>query len=308
VTTTPLEGSNRPAGSRHLRVAAVQTGPPRADPSGSVEHGFELGCGAAEELDLLVFPELFARPFWCVGLSDPKYFAWAEALSGETLATGQELARRSRCHAVIPFFEKGSTEGEYYNSAALVDPNGDLIPGRLPSGRSVPVYRKNSVSAFNWDGSVNDEKYYFRDGLGYPVFDTEVGTMGILLCYDRWFSEAWRILALQGAEVVCVPSASIGPASELFVASIRTWAAENVVYAIAVNRAGREIVDGITTEYFGQSCVVSPRGTVVASAAGKTADAVAVADIDLDEVQRARLDLTMYRDRRPELYGRIVEP
>ncbi|MGH9244836.1 MAG: carbon-nitrogen hydrolase family protein [Acidimicrobiales bacterium] len=287
----------------------MQTGPPGATPAESVERGFELArVASGDPLDLIVFPELFARPFWCVGLSDRKYFSWAEPVSGETLATARALARRTGCHAVVPFFERGRTEGEHYNSAALVGPDGDLIPGRLPSGDSVAVYRKNAVSSYNWGGSINDEKYYFREGPGFPVFDTDLGTIGILICYDRWFPEAWRVLALQGAEVICVPNASVGSASDLFVASMQTWAAQNVVYAIAVNRGGCETLDGIATEYYGLSCIVSPRGQLIANTPFGAPEAVVIADLDLDEVRLARLDLTMYRDRRPELYGRLGEP
>jgi N-carbamoylputrescine amidase len=100
----------------------------------------------------------------------------------------------------------------------------------------------------------------------------------------------------------------MGSASELFVGSIQTWATQNVVFVIAANRAGCETIDGITTKCYGLSCVASPRGEVIARAPLHLPDTVAIADIDLDEVHRARLNLTMYRDRRPELYGRRAAP
>ena len=113
----------------------------------------------------------------------------------------------------------------------VIGPDGSLIPGLLPSGEEVPVYRKNAISSYNWGGAVNDEKYYFRHGPGFPTFPTAIGRLGVLVCYDRWFSEAWRVLALEGAEVICVPNASSGAVSELFVPSIRTWSAQNVVFS-----------------------------------------------------------------------------
>lgn len=286
-----------------MRVAAVQTGPVDDRPSIAVRRAFnQLG---EDQPDLVVFPELFSLPFWCVGHINHSYFALAEDLEGETLTTAREEAARRGCHAVVPFFERGNIAGEYYNSAAVLGPDGSLIPGVLPSGEETPVYRKNAISSYNWGGAVNDEKYYFRPGPGFPIFPTTVGKVGVLVCYDRWFSEAWRLLALAGAEVICVPNASSGAVSELFIPSIRTWSAQNIVFSIAVNRAGRETVDGVTTPFYGLSCVASPRGKLLA-AAPEAEPGVASAVIDPEEVSAARLDQTMYRDRRPELYAPLA--
>ena len=282
-----------------MRVAGVQTGPAGDRPAAAVRRAFRrLG---ETDADLVVFPELFSRPFWCVGHTCQDFFAWAEDLEGETLTAAREEVRKRACHAVVPFFERGRIPGEYFNSAAVLGPDGSVVPGVLPGGETVPVYRKNAISSYNWGGSVNDEKYYFRPGPGYPVFTTGIGRIGVLICYDRWFPEAWRLLALAGAEVICVPNASSGAVSELFVPSIRTWSAQNVVFSAAVNRAGRETVGGVTTEYYGLSCLVSPRGRLLA-AAPEGEPGVATAQIDLAEVAAARMDQTTYRDRRPELY------
>jgi N-carbamoylputrescine amidase len=292
-------------------VAVAQTGPPSGPPASVVDRYFAEVASVAEAsggrggLDLVVFPEIFSRPFWCVGLGDAAYFDWAEPIDGPTVTRAREAARRLGCHAVVPFFERGDRTGEYHNSAAVVGPDGELVDGVLPDGRRLPVYRKNALSAFNWNGARNDEKHYFREGEGFPVFATAIGTVGVLICYDRWFPEAWRVLGLAGADLVCVPNASTGAGGDLFVASMRTWAAQNVVYAIGVNRAGVETVGGVTTSYYGRSCVVSPRGVVLAEAPDDQ-PATLVAALDIGEVARARLDLTMYRDRRPDIYGPVV--
>lgn len=285
-----------------MLIAAVQTGPAVGTSAEMVARSFELIANSlGPQPDLVIFPELFSLPFWCVGLSDPKYFAWAEPIGGETVATGASYAKRFRCHAVVPFFEKGNLDGEYYNSAAVLGPDGELIPGILPGGQSTPVYRKNAISSYNWEGSRNDEKYYFRVGPGYPVFHTEIGKLGVLICYDRWFPEAWRVLALQGVDIVAVPNASAGQ-SGLFQSTMRTWAAENIVFVVGTNRAATEVVDGIGSNFYGLSCVVSPRGELMSSAGGDAPNQVINADVDLDEIRQARFDRTMYRDRRPELY------
>jgi beta-ureidopropionase len=267
-----------------------------------------LASAARPRPDLVVLPELFANPFWCVGLADPGYFAWAEGLDGPVLTGLGRLAADLGAVVVAPFFERGEVAGEYYNSVAVLDRSGQLVPGRLPSGRRVATYRKHAVSQFRWDAAVNDEKFYFRPGDGFPTFATDVGRLGVLICYDRWFPEAWRVLALAGAEVICVPNASLGDVADLFLPSMRTCAAQNLTYVVATNRAGVEEVEGRKSRYYGLSCIVGPRGDVLA-VAGEAEPGVAVgADLDLGRIAEVRTRQTMYRDRRPELYGPVTEP
>jgi N-carbamoylputrescine amidase len=216
-----------------MRVAAIQTGPANPDRKANLETAVAQLQEIEPRPDLVVFPELFALPFWCVGLSHPRYFDWAEGLDGPTLTTLGAAARAMRNYVLAPFFERGGVEGEYFNSAALLGPDGRPIPGRLPSGERVPTYRKNAISAYQWDGHENDEKYYFRPGCGFPVFDIGLGKVGILICYDRWYPEAWRVLALQGAQIILVPNASEGYVSEMFVPLIRACAAQHLVFAVA---------------------------------------------------------------------------
>lgn len=293
-----------------MSVAAVQTGPVTGDVAASAAAAASLAKTASDAPDLIVFPELYTRPFWCLGHSDPARFDWAEETDGPTVRAAADLARSTGATVVAPFFERGAVEGEYYNSAAVIGPDGRLVPGRLPDGGQVLTYRKNAISAYRWDDQVNDEKYYFRPGPGFAVFDTPKARLGVLICLDRWFPEAWRVLALAGAEVICVVNASAGPVSDLFEASMRTCAAQNVVFAVAVNKVGQETVDtgtgAVSADYYGSSCVIDPWGKVLAAAGSEAPEAI-VADIDTAAVAKARLERTMYRDRRPELYGPIAE-
>jgi N-carbamoylputrescine amidase len=294
-----------PPAGRPLHALAVQTGPADESLEANLEAAAAAAAGA-EGADLVVFPELFSRPFWCLGDSDPRFFEWAEDLQGPTLTAGAEWARRWSATVVVPFFERGSIAGEYYNSAAVIGPDGELIEGSLPDARAVRTYRKNAVSAYRWGDQVNDEKFYFRPGSGYAVFDTPQARIGVLICLDRWFPEAWRVLALAGAEVVCVVNASQGSVSDLFVPSMRTCAAQNLVFVVAVNKVGEETVGARSVRYYGQTCIVDPLGDVVAAAGGDNDEAVA-AELRLEDVRTVRLERTIYRDRRPELYGSLVQ-
>lgn len=292
----------------NARAVAVQTGAASVDLRANLQATRELILSLRERPDLVVLPELFSRPFWCTGFSDQRFLSWAEDLEGPTLTAMREVAKESGATVVVPFFERGELAGEYYNSAAVVDRDGEVVGGVLPSGESVLTYRKNAISAFRWDDQVNDEKFYFRPGAGFPVFRTDIGTIGVLICYDRWYPEAWRVLALQGAEVICVVNASHGSVSDMFVPSMRACAAQNLVFVVAVNRGGHESFEGHTVDYYGLSCIVGPTGELLGCANDGEPHRTVSAQVDLDEVQRQRTRQTMYRDRRPDLYGIISDP
>lgn len=291
-----------------LRLGAIQTGPASDDRDANLRRVAGLVAQLEPRPDVVVLPELFSVPFWCVGFHDPGYLDWAEPLDGPTVSAMAEVARAVGTHMVVPFFERGEREGEYFNSAALLDPDGAVVPGRLPDGRQIPTYRKNAISSYAWDGHVNDEKWYFRPGDGFPVFVTRFGPVGILICYDRWYPEAWRMLALQGALAVFVSNASEGYVSDLFVPSMRTCAAQNVLFTVAVNRAGTERIGAVETHYYGRSCIAGPRGEVLAEAAEAAPDVAITADVDLPDVAASRRRLWVFRDRRPELYGLVADP
>jgi predicted amidohydrolase len=295
-----------PPGGRPATAVAVQTGPASGDLEENLRAAGKLARGAEVRQALVVFPELFSRPFWCLGMSDPRYLIWAEPVAGPTVSFAAELAADLESVVVAPFFERGAVAGEHFNSVAVIGPDGRLLPGRLPDGTPVSVYRKNAASAYRWGEAVNDEKYYFKPGSGFAVFDTPLARIGVLICLDRWFPEAWRVLALRGAEVICVVNASAGDVDTLFVPMMQVCAAQNVVFTVAANRVGDEEVAGRHATYYGQSCIADPAGKVLAQASRDTPEAL-VATFDLDQVADVRQRRTMYRDRRPELYGAITE-
>lgn len=291
---------------RPVTAVAVQTGPVSGDLDENLRAAGKLARSASVRQALFVFPELFSRPFWCLGMSDPRYLSWAEPVTGPTVSFAAELAADLESVVVAPFFERGAMAGEHFNSVAVVGPDGRLLRGRLPDESPVGVYRKNAVSAYRWGEAVNDEKYYFKPGSGFAIFDTPLARIGVLICLDRWFPEAWRVLALRGAEVICVVNASAGDVDALFVPMMQVSAAQNIVFTVAVNRVGDEEVAGRHATYYGQSCIADPAGKVLAQASRDTLEVLA-ASLDLDQVVEVRQRRTMYRDRRPELYAAITE-
>ena len=147
------------------------------------------------------------------------------------------------------------------------------------------------------------EKFYFKPGnLGFPVFETPLGKIGILICYDRHFPEAARALGLAGAELVLIPVASPRlQAREVFMKELMAMAIANQVFIAAVNRVGEENGD----PFYGSSLICDPRGNIVAQA-GSEDNEVLVADIDLAEVAEIRNSWLFYRDRRPDAYGALI--
>jgi predicted amidohydrolase len=289
-----------------VKIIVVQLGPLGEDKDANVQGVLDVLDSLRDSRpDFVLFPELATTPFFAIGLKNQAYFDLAETVPGPTTELVGAKAKELGCHVILPLFERGQLEGQYYNSAVVIGPDGKVIPGILPDGRAVPTYRKNYISDYHWgEGLENDEKFYFGLGPGYPVFDTEKGRIGILICYDRWFPEGYKILALQGAQIVFVPVASTGFVGDLFVAGLRTHAAENAFAVVGCNKAGDEKVGDRTAHYYGLSCIVGIRGEVLAEAP-KDVPATIEATVDLDAIKAARRRLFVLRDRRPELYGLI---
>lgn len=265
-----------------------------------------LDQAARKEPDYAVFPELSTTQFWCVGLKNGKFFGWAEPLPGPTAKLFGQKAKEHCFHIILPIFEKGRVEGEYFNSAVVINPDGDLLAGVMSDGsESIPT-RKNYISDYAWEHGQNDEKFYFRQGEGHPIYPTKKARIGILICYDRWFVEAWRCMALNGAEIVFVPSGSAGYVKEMFVCLLKACAAQNIVYVAACNKSGIESVNGKKTNYFGLSCLIAPDGQVLGKSS-KNSPEIVTADMDLDLIGKVRQTLCIYRDRRTSLYKRLIE-
>jgi N-carbamoylputrescine amidase len=251
---------------------------------------------AADGAAIIGFQELFYGPYFGI-VPDQKYYSYVETIPGPTVERFQALARELNMVIVLPIYEV-ENEGEYYNTAAVIDADGSLL------GK----YRKHHIPNLPqfW------EKFYFRPGnLGYPVFNTAVGRVGVYICYDRHFPEGWRELGLGGAQIVFNPSATKpGLSNRLWEIEQPAAAAANQYFIAANNRIGRESQEfgDEAVEFYGSSYFADPRGNFVGDIASTDREEIVTRDLNLDEITRTRNDWQFYRDRRPESYTKTVRP
>jgi N-carbamoylputrescine amidase len=248
-------------------------------------------------VQVLCFQEVFTQPYFCPS-QDRKWYAAAEKIpDGPTTQLMQEYAKKYNMVIVVPIYEEHMT-GVYYNTAAVIDADGKYL------GK----YRKTHIPQVD-PGFY--EKFFFKPGdLGYPVFDTAYLKLGVYICYDRHFPEGWRALALNGAEYIVNPSATVAGLSKyLWELEQPASAAANGVFIGAINRIGTEEPWASTHnmgEFYGSSYIVNPRGAIEAQASYGD-DELLVHEIDLDMVREVRDIWQFFRDRRPDLYGPLTD-
>jgi beta-ureidopropionase len=248
---------------------------------------------AAAGAKVLCFQELFYGPYFCQ-VQDRQYYSYTEAIpDGETTEVMRELAASTGMVLIVPMYEV-EQPGVYYNTAAVIDADGTYL------GK----YRKHHLPQLPgfW------EKFYFRGGnLGWPVFETAVGKVGVYICYDRHFPEGWRALGLAGAQIVFNPSAtSRGLSSHLWKLEQTASAVANGYFVGAVNRVGIEPLGD--DDFYGTSYFADPRGVIIGGPASDNDEEVVVRDLDLDLIAEVRETWQFYRDRRPDAYGPLVAP
>jgi len=269
-----------------MKLAAVQL-KAGADRSETISRARDLvDDAAAQGAHIVLLPEMFAVPF-VQPEPDPDYFVHAETLDGPSNSMAAEASRRHGITVVSSVFEASAVPGVYHNTACT------YVDGERRS-----VYRKSHLPFSNGF----PEKFYFRPGETPPeVVDTGQTRVGTVICYERHFPELSRIVALDGGSVLCVPVASASaPMKEVFQLELRAHAVFNSMFVVCANRHG---VEGVK-EYFGLSAVYGPNGEVLATAPDD-ADGLAIAEVDLAQVDEIRRRRPFLRDRRPELYGRV---
>ena len=255
-------------------------------------------AAAAKGANVVLLQELFATPYFCQDQS-PDYFKLAAPLEGNPLvAEMADLAKSLNVVLPISFFEKAGHA--HFNSLAMIDADGTVLG----------VYRKSHIPV----GPGYHEKYYFTPGdTGFKVWRTRFGILGAGVCWDQWFPEAARAMALMGAEALLYPTA-IGsePPPAPPIDSRDHWrrvmqghAAANCMPLIAANRIGVEKGQAGELTFYGSSFVADATGAVVTEL-GRNEEGTAVATIDLDEITKLRASWGLFRDRRPDLYGALT--
>ena len=251
---------------------------------------------AKKGASLVLIPELFQRHYFCQK-ENYDFFEFAEDVNdSKTLKHYQEVAKRLHLVLPISFFERHLNS--YFNSLAMIDADGTILG----------VYRKSHIPT----GECYEEKFYFSPGdTGFMVFKTAAGVIGAGICWDQWFPETARCLALKGAEILLFPTA-IGSEPVLPHDSSAHWqnvmkghAAANITPLLAANRIGEEKAGDSSMTFYGKSFIANEHGEKVQEF-GREEEGILYQEFDLDEIKKTRRNWGVFRDRRPDLYDDIL--
>lgn len=290
---------------RNVTVAAVQMSCTTV-PSENITHADSLVRIAAEKgAQIVLLPELFERQYFCQERHYDYYKFAQPAEENNAVCHFRKVAAELGIVILVSFYERDGNR--LFNSEAVIDADGSLLG----------IYRKTHIP----DDHYYQEKFYFIPGdTGFKVFDTAFAKIGVGICWDQWFPETARCLALGGAELIFYPTA-IGSEPILGCDSMEHWqrcmqghAASNIVPVIAANRYGTENVEPSAENggqksaltFYGSSFITDETGAIVCLSP-RSGDDVLVHTFDLSSIADARLEWGLYRDRRPKCYGVITE-
>ena len=246
---------------------------------------------------IILLQELFETPYCCSDTNNEN-FDLAKKLSDQpTIKKMQAIAKEREVVLPISFFEKSGLV--YFNSIVVIDADGSIIGH----------YRKSHIPDF----PLYEEKFYFTPGdTGFRVFDTKFAKIGIGICWDQWFPEAARVMALMGAELLLYPTAIGSELDKPDLDSKNHWqntmcghAAANIMPVIASNRIGQESSNDLSMEFYGSSFISNHLGELV-SEADRESEKIITHTFDLDLIKQYRRDWGVYRDRRTDLYNEIL--
>ena len=251
---------------------------------------------AKKGANIILLQELFQTPYFCIQY-DEEIFKLAQTFdNNKILDEMSKIAKDLNVVLPISFFEKDNNA--YFNSIAVINADGNIL------GK----YRKSHIP----DGPGYLEKYYFNPGnTGFKVWETKFGKIGIGICWDQWFPEAARIMALKGAEILFYPTA-IGDELMSEYDSSSAWqrvmqghAAANIVPVVASNRIGSETIKDQTNGFYGKSFICDRTGNII-SEASKDKEEIIIAEIDIEENHLFRRNWGLFRDRRVDLYKELL--
>ncbi|MCQ2012698.1 N-carbamoylputrescine amidase [Clostridium butyricum] len=246
--------------------------------------------------NIVLLQELFETPYFCQTESYEYLNIATSVKDNRAVNHFKEIAKELEIVIPISFFERAVNTT--FNSLVVIDADGSVMD----------TYRKTHIP----DGHCYEEKFYFTPGdTGFKVWDTAYGRIGVGICWDQWFPESARIMALMGAEILFYPTA-IGSEPILPIDSQPHWqrcmqghAAANIIPLVASNRVGTEVQDESSMTFYGSSFIAGPTGEIVKQM-DRNKEGVIVAEFDLDEIREKRQSWGIYRDRRPEMYKPIL--
>jgi N-carbamoylputrescine amidase len=247
----------------------------------------------ANGAQIILLPELFSYLYFCKDM-DEKYFSLASPLKNNSLIEHfSQLAKELKVVILVSYFEKSADS--YFNSLVVIDANGEVMDN----------YRKTHIP----DGPGYEEKFYFKPGdTGFKVYDTAYAKIGVGICWDQWFCETARALALKGAEIIFYPTA-IGSEPEIHLDSKEHWqrvqmghAATNTVPVVVANRIGKEEGKSCSLTFYGSSFITDYTGAKIAEAS-RDKEEVIYAEFDLEESAKQREYWGLLRDREPSKYN-----
>ena len=265
----------------------------------NVNRALEIADNASSQnVDILLFQELFQTEYFCSTKNNDFFNLAIEFPDHSIFQKFSNFCKAKNMVIPISFFEKH--QDKYFNSLIVIDANGSLSD----------IYRKSHIP----EGPGYNEKFYFSPGdTGFKVFKTKFATIGCAICWDQWFPECARILAMQGAELLFYPTAIGSEPQDPSLDSRKHWtnvmvghAAANQIPIIASNRIGTESEKDITVNFYGNSVIIDHIGNIV-SQMNETEEGISIHDFNIDEIKRYRESWGNFRDRRPDLYKKICD-
>jgi len=285
---------------RKIKVAATQMSC-SSDVDENIQKAEKLVREAADKgAQIILLQELFETPYFCQKQKSD-FFSYAKPVEeNRAVQHFQKIAQELQVVLPVSFYERKNNAR--YNSIAIIDADGKILG----------VYRKSHIP----DGPGYEEKFYFNPGdTGFKVWTTRYARIGIGICWDQWYPETARCLALMGAEVLLYPTAIGSEPEESGISSIdskdhwqicmRGHAGANLIPVVASNRVGVEKQEDSQITFYGSSFIAGPQGEIVAEA-NRTEERVLVAEFDLDRLDLQRMEWGVFKDRRPELYKNIL--
>ena len=248
--------------------------------------------------NIILLQELFSTPYFCPEQKD-KYFAMANEVSEHPyLKKFSDLAKKLKVVLPISFFER--EKNSYFNSVMIIDADGTYKG----------IYRKSHIP----QGPGYQEKFYFSPGnTGFKVWETTYGCIGIGICWDQWFPECARSMALMGADLIFYPTAIGSEPQDPNLNSLKHWqrtmqghAAANMTPVIASNRIGKEIADNTEMTFYGHSFISDETGEIKRECDHES-EGIILHSFNVDEIRTSRASWGLFRDRRPELYDKIIQ-